>query len=30
MRGLCQKCHASNVEISVRDGVPVCASCAGS
>ena len=28
MNGLCQKCHSSNVEISVQDGIPVCSSCA--
>lgn len=27
MRGLCHVCHASNVEILVRDGVPVCREC---
>ncbi len=28
MNGLCQKCHSSNVEITVVDGIPVCAVCA--
>ena len=28
MKGLCQKCHSSNVEISVQDGIPVCVICA--
>ena len=27
MKGLCQKCHASNVEITVVDGIPVCELC---
>jgi len=27
MKGLCQKCHSSNVEITVQDGIPVCAVC---
>ena len=28
MKGLCQKCHSSNVEISVVEGIPVCEVCA--
>jgi hypothetical protein len=28
MKGLCQKCHSSNVEITLEDGSPVCAKCA--
>lgn len=28
MRGLCQKCHSSNVEITVQNGIPVCTACA--
>ncbi|MBS1267340.1 MAG: hypothetical protein MAG458_00039 [Nitrosopumilus sp.] len=27
MNGLCQKCHSSNVEITVQEGIPVCAKC---
>lgn len=27
MKGLCQKCHSSNVEVMVMDGLPVCSSC---
>lgn len=27
MRGLCQKCHSSNVEITIQDGIPVCTVC---
>jgi len=27
MNGLCQKCHSSNVEITVQDGIPVCSKC---
>ncbi len=27
MKGLCQKCHASNVEIIIQDGIPVCEAC---
>ena len=26
-KGLCQKCHSSNVEITVQDGIPVCEVC---
>ena len=28
MKGLCQKCHSSNEEITVVDGIPVCQVCA--
>jgi hypothetical protein len=28
MKGLCQKCHSSNVEITLEDGSTVCAKCA--
>jgi hypothetical protein len=27
MKGLCQKCHSSNVEIIIQDGIPVCIAC---
>ncbi len=27
MKGLCQICHSSNVEISVQDGTPICTGC---
>ena len=27
MKGLCQMCHSSNVEISVQDGIPICEVC---
>ena len=27
MKGLCQKCHSSNVEVTVQEGIPVCAVC---
>ncbi len=27
MKGLCQKCHSSNVEIAVTEGIPVCETC---
>jgi len=27
MKGLCQKCHTSNVDVTVQDGVPVCQVC---
>lgn len=27
MIGLCQKCHSSNVEITVQEGIPVCQVC---
>ncbi len=27
MNGLCQKCHSSNVEITIQDGIPVCVVC---
>ena len=27
MNGLCQKCHSSNVEITVQEGIPVCGKC---
>ncbi len=27
MKGLCQKCHSSNVEVSLQDGIPVCTEC---
>jgi hypothetical protein len=27
MKGLCQKCHSSNVEITVQEGIPVCEVC---
>ena len=28
MKGLCQKCHSSNVEIAIHEGMPVCVMCA--
>ena len=28
MKGLCQKCHASNVDIVIQEGIPVCTVCA--
>lgn len=28
MKGLCQKCHSSNVEITIQDGTPICTVCA--
>jgi len=28
MKGLCQKCHSSNVEITLENGNPVCTKCA--
>jgi len=27
MKGLCQKCHSSNVEITIHEGIPVCTVC---
>jgi len=27
MNGLCQKCHSSNVEITIQEGIPVCEVC---
>ena len=27
MKGLCQKCHSSNVEITLQEGIPVCDVC---
>ena len=27
MKGLCQKCHSSNVEITIQEGIPVCEVC---
>jgi ribosomal protein L37AE/L43A len=27
MKGLCQKCHSSNVEIVIQDGIPICEDC---
>ena len=27
MKGLCQKCHSSNVEVTIQDGIPVCITC---
>ena len=27
MKGLCQKCHSSNIEVTVQEGIPVCAAC---
>ena len=27
MKGLCQKCHSSNVEITIQDGTPICEVC---
>lgn len=27
MKGLCQKCHTSNVDVIIQDGIPVCAVC---
>ena len=28
MRGLCQRCYLSNVEIAITDGVTLCQACA--
>ena len=28
MKGLCQKCHSSNVDVTLEDGSPVCEKCA--
>ena len=27
MKGLCQKCHSSNVEVTLQEGIPICAVC---
>jgi hypothetical protein len=27
MKGLCQKCHSSNVDITIEEGIPVCEVC---
>ena len=27
MKGLCQKCHSSNVEVAIQEGIPVCDVC---
>ena len=27
MKGLCQKCHSSNVEVTLQEGIPICANC---
>jgi len=27
MKGLCQKCHSSNVDIAVVEGIPLCEVC---
>ena len=27
MKGLCQKCHSSNIEITIQEGIPVCEVC---
>ena len=27
MKGLCQKCHSSNVEVTIQEGIPVCTEC---
>jgi len=27
MKGLCQKCHSSNVEITIEKGIPICLKC---
>jgi hypothetical protein len=27
MKGLCQKCHSSNVDVTVQEGIPVCGVC---
>jgi len=27
MKGLCQKCHTSNVDVKVQEGIPVCEVC---
>ena len=27
MKGLCQKCHSSNVEITIQEGIPICEQC---
>ena len=27
MKGLCQKCHSSNVEITIQEGIPTCEQC---
>ena len=28
MKGLCQKCHSSNIEVILEDGSTVCTKCA--
>jgi len=28
MKGLCQKCHSSNVDVTIEEGIPVCDNCA--
>jgi hypothetical protein len=27
MKGLCQKCHSSNVDVTIQEGIPVCDVC---
>jgi len=27
MKGLCQMCHSSNVDVTVETGIPVCNEC---
>ncbi len=27
MRGLCHRCNASNVDVEIREGIPVCKGC---
>jgi len=27
MKGLCQKCHSSNVDVTVVEGIPLCEVC---
>ncbi len=27
MKGLCQKCHSSNVDVAIQEGVTVCVVC---
>jgi len=27
MKGLCQKCHSSNVEVTLEDGSTICVQC---
>jgi len=27
MKGLCQKCHTSNIDVMIQEGIPVCDVC---